>query len=50
MISLICGIYNIVQVNKSTKQSRLTDMVARGKVGGDGRIRSLGLADANYYI
>ena len=34
MISLICGIYNIVQVNKSTKQNRLTDMVARGKVGG----------------
>ena len=34
MMSLICGIYNMVQVNKSTKQNRLTDMVAKGKVGG----------------
>ena len=34
MISLICGIYSIVHGNKSTKQNRLTDMVARGKVGG----------------
>ena len=45
----------MTQMNISTKQKkRLTErenglVVAKGE-GGEGRIRSLGLADANYYI
>ena len=58
MTSPICGNYNMIQMNISKKR-KLTDeenrlMVARhGERGGggrSGRIRSLGLAVANYHM
>ena len=56
MTSFICGIVNITQMNVSTKQKQThrhrEDLwLPRGWGGvGEGRIGSLGLADANYYI
>ena len=59
MVSLICEIYTTIQMKITTKnRNRLTDpenrlVVAKagcGERGGEGRIGSLGLADANYYI
>ena len=45
----------MTQMNISMKQIRLTDIenrfvFAKGEGVGEGRIESLGLADANYYI
>ena len=56
MPSLICGIWNITQMNESTKQKqthrhREQTVVAKGEVAkGKGWIGSLGLAEANDYI
>ena len=56
MISLICGIETRTQLNLSTKQEqthrhREQTCGCQGGGGvGEGRIGSLGLADANYYI
>ena len=55
MISLICGIQNMTQMNLSTKQKQThrhreqTSGCQGGGGVGKGRIGSLGLADANYY-
>ena len=56
MISLICGIENMTQMNLSTKQKqthRHKEQTCGCQGGGqvaEGRTGSLGLADANYYI
>ena len=54
MISLTCGIYNITQMNLSTKQThrhREQTCGCQGAEGmGVGGIGSVGLADAKYYI
>ena len=55
MISLICGIWKITQVNLYTKQKqshrhrKQTHGYQRGKGGGEGIIRNMGLRDTNYY-
>ena len=54
MISLICGIQNMTQMNLSTKQKqthryREKTCGAKGESGA-GWTGSLGLADTNYYI
>ena len=56
MLSLICGIENMTQMNLSTKQKQThrrreqTCGCQGGGVVGEGWSGSLGLADANYYI
>ena len=56
MISLICGIWNMIQMNLFSKQkkthwhSKQIYGYQRGKGVGEGEIKSLGLADTNYYI
>ena len=56
MISLICGIYNMTQMNLFMKQKEThrhreqTCGYQEGEWVGEGWIGSLGLADANYYI
>ena len=57
MISLICGIYNMTQMNLSTKQKQThghreqTCSCQGGGAGeGEGWNGSFGLVDANYYI
>ena len=53
MMSLICGILNMTQMNLSTKQThrQRTDLwLLRGQGVGEGWSGILGLADANYYI
>ena len=56
MISLICGISNMTQMNLSTKQKQAhrhreqTCSCQGGGGPGEGWIGSLGLADANHFI
>ena len=56
MTSLICGIYNMTQMNLSTKQKqthRHRDQACGCQEGGgegEGWTGSLGLVDANYYV
>ena len=54
MRSLICGIYNMAQMNLSTKQTHRPREQTYGCPGGgsmkEGWIGSSGLADANTYI
>ena len=50
---LICGIYNMAQMNLSTYRNRLTDVelwLPRGKEVGAAWTGSLGLEDTNYYM
>ena len=56
MRSLICGIYNMAQMNLSTKHKQ-TDVYREQTCGcqggegeGEGKTGSLGLVDADYYI
>ena len=54
MISLICGILNMTQMNLSTNQTHRHREQTCGCQGGggmgEGWLRKFGLADANYYI
>ena len=55
MISFICGIYNLAQMNLSTEQKqthRQGEQTCGRPVGGEGVgwTGSLKLVDANYYI
>ena len=55
MITLICGIQNMTQMNLSTKQKQThghgePSCGAKGRSEDVGWMGSLGLIDANYYI